>query len=164
MAELKRRESASAEFEHVDLPDSQGETEQNSGMEANGSTGFVEIEEGQSSSVAPTTLERDEPFTPPESELDTEIQHLQVLLKFLEEEFESVKEKAEALLIKKQITFELLWYFFCEGTEVIFVDGNSGLKCAGKVSTLYFYVLTIDQHGGVYCSQSRNSRIIQFSG
>lgn len=61
-----------------------------------------------------------------------EVRYLKGLIEFLQEEFEFVERKMDAL--KDNITFDLLWRLFPEGSEVVFRDINSGCNCAGKVS------------------------------
>lgn len=108
------------------------ETEQNSNIDRSASIASP-IEESQSVSSTNSVWA----ITPPENELDLEVQHLRALLDFLEEEFESVKQKAQALLLTGHVTFELLWYLLPEGSDITFPDVNSGLTCAGKVLTWY---------------------------
>lgn len=133
MKELKKREAAAAEFENVIPSDWQEEPEQSLVVDGNSPTASVHMDEARSDSVASGSLEQDGPVTPAECELDTEVQQLRALIRILEEDFESIKETARALWKKKQVTFDLLWYFFQEGSHVTFVEGRSGLTCAGKV-------------------------------
>jgi len=112
------------------------------GTHRNGNSASItstSVEESHSVSSVTNAVKENGPSTP-EPDLDLEIQHLQTLLDFLEVEFESIKQKAEALLLTNHVTFELLWYFLPEGSEISFVDVHSGLTCAGKI----FPVVTID--------------------
>jgi hypothetical protein len=64
-------------------------------------------------------------------DLCPEVQCLRRLLTFLEKKIEPVKQKM--IQLKDNITFDLLWYLFPVGSEIMFKDENSGLVCAGKV-------------------------------
>lgn len=72
-------------------------------------------------------------------ELRLEVQHLESLLEFLDEEYEPMRQKSEELLRNSTVTFDVLWLLFPEGSEVIFKDQNSELKCAGKVNQPKIY-------------------------
>jgi len=64
-----------------------------------------------------------------------QILHLEKLLEFLDSRFRPMKGKMDELLCREEITFDLLWCLFPEGTEITFKDNNSGLICGGKVNT-----------------------------
>lgn len=68
-------------------------------------------------------------------EIRLEVLHLESLLQFLDQEFEPVKQKMDRVLTENKITFDILWLLFPEGSEVIFKDPISDVKCAGKVNT-----------------------------
>lgn len=80
------------------------------------------------------------PVTPTESEFHLEVLHLRTLVDFLEEDFKALKEKVDALSLKNDITYDLLWYLFPEGSEVSFHETKSDLICAGKVWLLCFFI------------------------
>jgi hypothetical protein len=74
--------------------------------------------------------------SPTNLHLQMEVQTFQNFLLFLDEEFSPLKEKVG--LLKGEITFELLWYLFPIGCEVIFKDPDTDLDCAGKVRSPFF--------------------------
>lgn len=67
-------------------------------------------------------------------ELPLEAEHLESLLQFLDKEFQPLQAKMEKLTSENKITFDIIWLLFPEGSELIFKDPVSDLKCAGKVS------------------------------
>ena len=67
--------------------------------------------------------------------LATEIDQLKKLLSCLETEFANTKNRLNALLSKKSITFDLLWFLFRRGRTVTFADPDSGLLVAGKITS-----------------------------
>jgi hypothetical protein len=69
----------------------------------------------------------------PADDLKLQVLHLRDLLSFIDEVLEPVQQKMHALLLKNQITFDLLWRLFPEGSDVTFKDSRSGLISAGKV-------------------------------
>ena len=79
----------------------------------------------------------------PADDLKLQVLHLRDLLSFMDEELEAVQQKMHALLLKNQITFDLLWRLFPEGSDVTFTDPRSGLISAGKVR-FFSSMLTID--------------------
>jgi hypothetical protein len=42
----------------------------------------------------------------------------------------------DSFLTENKVTFDILWLLFPEGSEVIFKDPISDMKCAGKVKPL----------------------------
>ena len=62
-----------------------------------------------------------------------EVSHLESLLEFLDREFEPAKEKIHTFLTEKKVTFDILWLIFRSGSDVIYKDPLSDVKCAGKV-------------------------------
>ena len=53
-------------------------------------------------------------------------------LKYLSDEFDAVEGK-RTLLTENKITYELLWFLFPIGCEVVFTEPQSGRRRAGKV-------------------------------
>lgn len=61
-----------------------------------------------------------------------EIFHLKGLITFIEEEFVSHVRKMDAL--NDDITFDLLWRLFPQGSEIVFKEPHSSCECIGKVA------------------------------
>src|SRR5438046_10603797 len=66
-----------------------------------------------------------------------QVLHLRELISFLDKELKPVQQKMDALLLKDQITFDLFWRLFPEGSDVTFKDHRTGFPCAGKVHLAY---------------------------
>ena len=113
--------------------DGNPDDEQSSKIDDNSPDASTSAEESRTVCSVTSSLAENERIMPPESASNLEIQHLGILIEFLDNEFDLVKQKTQALLAKTHITFELLWYFLPEGSEVAFTEQNSGLTCAGKV-------------------------------
>ena len=93
------------------------------------------VSQGRNGS-SPSTSGHDSDSSPTESAraaLRRDVQHLEALLGFLQKEFAPLKEKSESLAHENVVTFDILWLFFHEGSEVIYKDVHAGLKSAGKV-------------------------------
>ena len=104
------------------------------GKELEEKKSLLESEDRNGSS--PSTRGHDSDSNPTQSAraaLRRDVQHLEALLSFLEIEFAPLKEKSESLRHENVVTFDILWLFFHEGSEVIYKDVHAGLKSVGKV-------------------------------
>jgi hypothetical protein len=69
-------------------------------------------------------------------EIISAAEKLRNFLQYLDEEFASVEKKI-TLLTENNITYELLWFLFPIGCEVVFTEPQSGRHRSGKVSTIF---------------------------
>jgi len=70
------------------------------------------------------------------TEIHLQILHVRKLIKFIDAEFFSQKQKFEDLVTDNDIRFDLLWLLFRPEKHVVFQDPMSGLPMAGEVRVI----------------------------
>lgn len=66
------------------------------------------------------------------------ITQLEALLTCLQQDFGNMKQRVCQLFQNNKTVYDLLWWLFPIGTEIVFKDPNSGVNCAGRVSVFLF--------------------------
>jgi len=96
------------------------------------STPLAQPDSTATSTDAPSKDE-DVPLTP--EALRLQALHLSKLVKFLETEYDPVRQKLNELLAHNDIKFNLLWCLFRLGSVITFKDHESGIVMAGEITS-----------------------------